>query len=103
MKSTTAKWLYGLGSAVIGGGSSAVVSGLTTMGFAPDKFNLSSSSGLWHLVGLMGANFVVSGFLSMFFYLRQSPLPPENFDTTTISRIQTTTIQTPVAPTENKV
>lgn len=70
------KWLYGLGSAFIGGGAAAVTSGLTAMGFAPDKFNLSNSSGVWHLLGLMFANFIVSGFLSTFFYLRQSPLPP---------------------------
>jgi len=78
MRTTTEKWLYGLGSAAIGGGSSAVVSGLTSMGFAPEKFNLQNASGVWHLLGLMLANFVVSGVLSAFFYLRQSPLPPEN-------------------------
>jgi len=78
MKTQTQKWLYGLGSAMIGGGSSAVTGGLTSMGFAPDKFNLSNSSGVWHLLGLMLANFVVSGALSAFFYLRQSPLPPES-------------------------
>ena len=76
MRTTTEKWLYGLGSAVIGGGSSAVTSGLTGMGFAPDKFNLTNASGIWHLLGLMLANFIVSGILSAFFYLRQSPLPP---------------------------
>ena len=80
MKASTEKWLYGLGSAIIGGGSAAVTSGLTSMGFAPDKFNLSNASGVWHLVGLMFANFVVSGILSAFFYLRQSPLPPESID-----------------------
>lgn len=82
MKLSTEKWLYGLGSAMIGGGSSAVVSGVTSMGFAPDKFNLSSSAGFWHLIGLMVANFVVSGVLSAFFYLRQSPLPPETTEQT---------------------
>ena len=76
MKTTTEKWLYGLGSAVIGGGSAAVTSGLTSMGFAPDKFNLANASGVGHLLGLMLANFIVSGVLSAFFYLRQSPLPP---------------------------
>ncbi len=77
MNASIQRWLYGLGSAVIGGGSSAVVSGLTTMGFAPDKFNLQSTSGVLHLLGLMLVNFLVSGIFSMFFYLRQSPLPPE--------------------------
>lgn len=78
MKTGTEKWLYGLGSAVIGGGASAVTSGLTSMGFAPDKFNLSNAQGVWHLLGLIAANFLVSGILSMFFYLRQSPLPPDD-------------------------
>jgi hypothetical protein len=77
MNARTQKWLYGLGSAVIGGGASAVVNGLLSMGFAPDKFNLQNLSGVWHLLGLMVANFLVSGFLSAMFYLRQSPLPPE--------------------------
>ena len=77
MKTTTEKWLYGLGSAMIGGGASAVVSGLTSMGFAPEKFNLTNAAGVWHLLGLVAVNFFVSGILSAFFYLRQSPLPPE--------------------------
>lgn len=69
------KWLYGLGAAFIGGGAAAITSGLTSMGFAPDKFNLADLKGILHLLGLMGANFAVSGFLSVAFYLRQSPLP----------------------------
>lgn len=81
MKTTIQRWLYGLGSAAIGGGASAVTSGLTSMGFAPDKFNLSTLQGMGHLMLLMLANFVVSGFLATMFYLRQSPLPPES-DTT---------------------
>ena len=72
------KWLYGLGSAAIGGGSGAVVSGITAMGFASDKFNLTDSHGIWRLLGLMLTNFVFSGLLSVFFYLKQSPLPAES-------------------------
>ncbi len=78
MNGKTKRWIYGLGSAVIGGGASAVTSGMITMGFAPDKFNLSSMEGLTHLFGLMVANFLVSGFLSGMYYLKQSPLPPED-------------------------
>lgn len=87
MNNSTRRWLYGLGSAMIGGGSSAVTSGLTSMGFAPDKFNLANAKGIWDLIGLMLANFVVSGVLSAFFYLRQSPLPPEG-DTVTFLKPQ---------------
>jgi hypothetical protein len=85
MKANLKKWLYGLGSAVIGGGSGAVVSGVTAMGFAPDKFNLSEMHGVWRLLGLMFVNFLVSGILSMFFYLKQSPLPPETFETDVVT------------------
>lgn len=82
MRAAVRKWARGAAAAFIGGGASAITSGLTSMGFAPDKFNLSDFKGVAHLFGLMLANFVVSGFLSMTFYLRQSPLPPEEIDLT---------------------
>lgn len=78
MNANTKIWLHRLGAAFIGGGAGAVTSGLTSMGIAPDKFNLSSTKGLGCLLGMMAANFLVSGILSAMFYLRQSPLPPEN-------------------------
>ena len=78
MTATTEKWLYGLASATIGGGSAAIVSGVTSMWFDPDKFNLTNMSGVLHLLGLMAVNFLFSGLLSAFFYLKQSPLPPES-------------------------
>ena len=71
------KWLHGLGAAFISGGASAVVSGLTTMGFAPNQFNLTSLEGFLHLLGLCGANFFISGLLGMNLYLKQSPLPDD--------------------------
>ncbi len=78
MNTRTERWLYGLGSAIISGGSSAVVSGLTSMGIAPDRFNIANLSGIGHLAELMIANFCVSAFLGAMFYLKQSPLPPES-------------------------
>jgi hypothetical protein len=77
MKIKVRQWLRGFGGSIIQGGASAVVSGLTTMGFAPDKFNLTSLEGAKHLAVLTVANFVFSGFLSGMFFLRQAPLPPE--------------------------
>lgn len=77
MKANVRRWLYGLSSAFIGGGASAVTSGITAMGFAPDKFNLTDMSGALRLLALVFVNFVVSGIFSTFFFLRQSPLPPE--------------------------
>lgn len=82
MTAQTEKWFYGLASAAIGGGSAAVVSGFTAMGFDPAKFNLTNSSGILHLLGLTAVNFVFSGILSAFFYLKQSPLPPESITST---------------------
>ena len=64
-------------AALISGGASSVTSGLVSMGFAPDKFNVSNTSGIWHLLGLIAANFLISGILGAFLYLRQSPLPPD--------------------------
>jgi hypothetical protein len=77
MKDKTKVWFHRLAAAFIGGGASAVTSGLTAMGFASDKFNLNNVNGVFNVLGLAAANFVVSGFLSAMFYLRQSPLPPE--------------------------
>lgn len=100
MSSRIERWLYGLGSAAIGGGASAVTSGLTSMGIAPDKFNLQNLTGVGHLLELMAANFVISAVLSALFYLRQSPLPPESSGNSDpmafVKNIQTT--ETPKTP-----
>lgn len=86
MKNTTRKWLYGLGSASIGGGCAAIISGITSMGIDPEKFNIQNGAGFFHLMEMIVINFVFSGILSAVFYLKQSPLPPETFDTTTITK-----------------
>jgi hypothetical protein len=90
MTAQTEKWLYGLGSATIGGGSAAIVSGVTSMGFDPAKFNLTNMSGVLHLLGLMAVNFIFSGILSAFFYLKQSPLPPESITETVETKLVAT-------------
>ncbi len=101
MSSRFERWLYGLGSAIISGGASAVVSGLASIGIAPDKFNMANVSGIGHLMELMLANFVVSGFIGAMFYLKQSPLPPESTgDTATFTRTDTLSVKT-TAPTVN--
>jgi hypothetical protein len=78
MTERTRKWVKGIIAAFVGGGASAITSGITGMGFAPDKFNLSDLKGTGSLLGLMAANFLVSGILSVTFYLRQSPVPPDS-------------------------
>lgn len=88
MTTNTRKWLKGLGAAFIGGGASAVTSGLTSMGIAPDKFNMTDLAGVTRLLVLIAANFLISGILSMFFFLRQSPLPPDG-DTQILTKTET--------------
>lgn len=78
MKLRWDKWLYGLGSGIIGGGAGAVVAGLASMLLAPQTFNVTSWDGVVKAASMMGACFVINGFISMFFFLRESPLPPES-------------------------
>lgn len=75
MKLDWQHWIKGLAAAFIGGGSSAAASGVTAIGIAPEQFNLAG--GLKHTLTLMAANFVVSGVISAFAYLKQSPVPQE--------------------------
>lgn len=75
-------------AAFIGGGAAAVTSGLTSMGIAPEKFNLQNASGLWHLLLMVFANFIVNGILSAMFFLRQAPLPEMD-----ISSVETESIK----------
>lgn len=66
-------WIYGLFSAFIGGGASAVTAGVSGSMIDPEKFNLNA--GLVNVLKLTGACFVLNGLLTMFAYLKQSPLP----------------------------
>lgn len=75
MKLDWTHWLYGLASAFIGGGASAITAGVSAIGIDPDHFNLQQ--GVWHTLELMGAVFIISGALSAFAYLKQSPVPRE--------------------------
>jgi hypothetical protein len=88
MKQSTARWLYAIEAAFISNGAGTVVSGATTMGFAPDKFNLSSISGVLHLLALMAINFIASGILGVMIYLKQNPVPPAG-DTVFFTKGQT--------------
>lgn len=68
-------WLHGLMAALIGGGASAVVSGITVSAFDPAKFNFGQD--IVRLLEFMAVQFGLSGILSVFAYLKQSPLPPD--------------------------
>ncbi len=77
MKLKWDRWLYGLGSGIIGGGAGAVVAGLASMLLAPQEFNVTSWHGVLKALSMMVACFTINGAISLFFYLKQSPLPPE--------------------------
>lgn len=81
MKLRWDKWAYGLFSGIIGGGAGAVVAGLASMLLAPQEFNVTSWHGVIKAISMMFACFTINGLISMFFFLKQSPLPPpENGD-----------------------
>jgi hypothetical protein len=79
MQPGTRMWLHGLFAALIGGGASSVSAGFANCIVDPKDFN--AGGGLAHLGETMVVTFVVSGALSAFAYLKQSPLPPEPGDT----------------------
>lgn len=68
------KWLYGLGAAVIGGGSASVSAAIASNMIDPNSFNLHGGFG--HMLELMGVTFLIAGLTHAFAYLAQSPLPP---------------------------
>lgn len=72
-------WVHGLFAAAIGGGASGVTAGLTAIGLSPDQFNFAGQ--LKHTMALVGTVFVINGLISVFLYLKQSPLPPLVDDT----------------------
>ena len=84
MNTKSRKWLHGFFAAIIGGGAGAVTGAFGATAIAPDKFNLSGEFG--NFLKLAALTFIINGFMSAMFYLRQSPLPPEDFDTTTITK-----------------
>lgn len=68
-------WLRGAVAAVISGASGGVLTGLASIGIAPDHFNLQDPQ---LLLKVAGAAAVVNALVGVSTYLKQSPLPPEN-------------------------
>jgi hypothetical protein len=64
-------WIYGLISAFIAGGSSAVVSGFVVAINDPKDYNFSQ----WKFYYLVFSVFAASGTLNFFAYLKQNPVP----------------------------
>ena len=67
MTENTKVWLHGLGAAFIGASSTS----LSTILVAPDRFNMTTISGAWHLLVVA----LVSGAVAAAGYLSKSPLP----------------------------
>ncbi len=96
------KWIYGLVSAFIGGGSGAFSSGIGATLIAPQDFNIQHPSALLKLMFFV---FVISGLPPFFAYLHQNALPAVKTVTTieTVEKVATTppkTITTVVEKTE---
>lgn len=72
-------WLLGIVGAIISGGAGAVASGVGVGYVDPEHFNAITSSGLRHLLSVMGICFVVSALVSLAKFLQSHPVPsPEN-------------------------
>lgn len=76
-------WLYGLGAGFIGGGATAVTSGVTLNMVDSKDFNIYSSK----FYVMVGSIFLVNGLMNMFMYLKQNPLPAH----TTVTKMEQTT------------
>jgi hypothetical protein len=77
MTSRSRKWLHGLGAAFIGGGATALTAAMGLAGahsVGADVTPLTFKK--------IGAVFIFSAISSTAFYLKQSPLPPEEPDET---------------------
>lgn len=66
-------WLHGLVAAFVGGGASAVTTGIVAPAIAPQAFNFHSQFS--PLLQLMIALFAVNGLMAAFAYLAKSPVP----------------------------
>jgi hypothetical protein len=94
MNQDTSAWLHGLFAALIGGGASAVTSGIVLPGISPAAFNFNAQ--LYPLFKAATAMFVVNGLFSAFLYLKQSPLPAKSVEIVETSQKTTTLTATPI-------
>lgn len=104
-------WLYGIFAGGIGGGASAISSGIGVATIDPKDFAIGSTNS----VEAMAVTFAISFVLSVAFYLKQNPMPKIK-TVTTVQKVElqsdppakvTTTVQEtkisteqPAAPTK---
>ena len=67
-------WIRGLFAAVISGGAGGIITGLASLGIAPEQFNFQDPHLLLKIGAAAAASNAVVGLAA---YLKQSPLPPE--------------------------
>lgn len=99
-------WILGLWSAVITGGSSAVLSATGLVVMDPNDFKMADHK-VWTIAGGL---FLWNGFLGMLAFLRQAPAPKRIIETTVqtfeqpskplATTVVTTTKETVTAPQE---
>jgi len=66
-------WLRGMAAAVISGGANGAITGFAAIGIDPSHFNLAAGFG--HTLSLAGVSSIMSAFIGVAAYLKQSPLP----------------------------
>lgn len=95
-------WFYGLFAAIIGGGMSAITSGVVVNMVDPDHFKAGSHDFYTIVWSMFAANAIISGAM----FLRQKPLPTVKVTTveerSPHTTVVTTTQEIPVVPPEIK-
>jgi hypothetical protein len=77
-------WLLGIAAAGIAGGANGVITGFAAVGIDPEHFNLRA--GLHSTLTIAGISALMSSFIGVAAYLKQSPLPNEDFSAPRLSR-----------------
>lgn len=73
LPTTWRQWLRSLVAAIVGGGSSAVSSGIATIVIAPEKF--SPTTQLKSFSELIATTFLIGAASHLFAFLQKSPVP----------------------------
>jgi len=73
LKLNWSAWFYGSVGAMIGGGSSAVVSSFTAIALTPAQYNLHDQ--FTPTMKLFAVCFIVNGIVSLCLWLKQRPVP----------------------------
>ncbi len=92
-------WLYGLWGAFVGGGASAVTSGIVVSLKDPTHY----APGSWDFFELVAWVFIVSGMMSAMLFLKQKPAPDRVVTTTTATAVSHPTPSTVLVETTEQI